>query len=697
MTSIRSWAALASVGLAVSAATVASVSPASAAGTSARAALAGSLTPASERSKPEGRAAAGAGISFDLNLSLRNAAAAKALVTAVSTPGSAEYRHFVTQAQWIARFAPTSASVAAAENWLRQQGFKVGAVPADRLFIPATGTAAQVEQAFGTTLGTYKVNGVALHLANTTLSIPASLSGVIAGVVGVNQSIATNDLTSGAAATASKAGSASQEPPPPAAFKNPEPCGTEFGSKIDTTDKASLYTPFTSPQPYDICGYKPAQLEGAYGLASGIASGKASGKGVSIAIVDAYDSPTLLADAQQYFSQNDPSIALKSSQFTNIKPKSVGNEAECGASGWYPEQALDVESSHTMAPGAHIIFVGAVDCLDQSLLNAVNTAITSGASVVSDSWGDTMGDLLTDAATKTAFDDTFMMADSTGVSVLFSSGDDGDNFADFGLTVPDYPPTSPYVTAVGGTSLEIGKGDSRTAEYGWSTAKQVLCEPATTTNCGSATTPLGTLNWQAGGGAGTSYTYLQPSYQANVVPAALSLKNEAIFGPQPLRVIPDISMDADASTGMLIGLTQTFPDGTVKYSQFKEGGTSLASPLLAGVIADADQAAGGAIGFLNPTLYSVDQHHPTAFNDIVPAANPDATAVIRVDFANTVNASDGYVVSLRAIDYQGVETYCDGSGNCASRDVTVDTATGFDGMTGIGSVGAQFIKRMAGA
>ena len=406
--------------------------------------------------------------------------------------------------------------------------------------------------------------------------------------------------------------------------------------------------------------------------------------------------PTLLADAQQYFNKNDPSIALKSSQFTNIKPKSVGNEAECGASGWYPEQALDLEAEHTMAPGAHIIFVGAVDCLDQSLLNAENTAITSGASAVSNSWGDTMGDLLTDAATKTAFDDTFIMADSTGVSVLFSSGDDGDNFADFGLTVPDYPATSPFVTAVGGTSLEVGKGDSRTAEYGWSTAKQILCEPATT-NCGSATTPLGTLAWQAGGGAGTSYTYLQPSYQANVVPAALALRNETLFGPQPLRVIPDISMDADASTGMLIGLTQTFPDGTVKYSQFKEGGTSLASPLLAGVIADADQAAGASIGFLNPTLYSVDQHHPTAFNDIVPAANPDATAVIRVDFANTVNASDGYVVSLRAIDYQGTETYCDATGNCASRLVTVNTAAGFDGMTGIGSVGPRFIKWMAAA
>src|ERR1022692_2017291 len=116
MTSVRSWAALASVGLAVSAATVATGTPASASLTSSRAALAGSMTPGSERAKTEGRGAAGSAVSFDINLS----------------PSE----------------APTQGAVAAAETWLRQQGFSVGAVPADRLFIPASGSATQVERAF---------------------------------------------------------------------------------------------------------------------------------------------------------------------------------------------------------------------------------------------------------------------------------------------------------------------------------------------------------------------------------------------------------------------------------------------------------------------------------------------------------------------------------------------------------------------
>ena len=55
-----------------------------------------------------------------------------------------------------------------------------------------------------------------------------------------------------------------------------------------------------------------------------------------------------------------------------------------------------------------------------------------------------------------------------------------------------------------------------------------------------------------------------------------------------------------------------------------------------------------------------------------PPSSPDSTAVIRVDYADSVDATDGYVVSLRVITYEGVETYCDGTDNCASRDVTLN-------------------------
>ncbi len=89
-----------------------------------------------------------------------------------------------------------------------------------------------------------------------------------------------------------------------------------------------------------------------------------------VAIVDAYDSPTLLADAQHYFRLNDPRHPLRTSQFTNVQPTALANEGICGGSGWYAEQALDVESVHSMAPGAHIEYVGANDCFDNNLLAA---------------------------------------------------------------------------------------------------------------------------------------------------------------------------------------------------------------------------------------------------------------------------------------------------------------------------------------
>ena len=486
----RLWALTGSVGLAVSFA--AAAAPAAAAAHPApppgRVALHGSLVPAKERAHPAGSVAAKSTVRFDLVLALRNATGAQAFVRQVSSPGSRLYRHYLTDAQWVARFGPTTASVAKAQSWLRQEGFSVGAVAKDRLFVAASGTVARVERAFGVKLGYYKVNGHKVQLANAAMTIPSSLAGAISGTVGINQYVETTSLARAGNRPAGHVGTPAQEPAPPAGFRNPQPCSAFWGQKTDTKDSGQLYQPLTHPLPYDICGYKPAQLRGAYGLNKSVASGN-NGKGVTIAIVDAYDSPTLLADAQQYFRLNDPAHPVVSSRFINLTPATVDNEAACAASGWFDEQALDVESSHAMAPGATTLYVGAASCFDSDLLAALTTAVTSGASVVSDSWGDVAGDLLEDQAAKTAFDNTFMLAASTGVSVLFSSGDQGDNFADFGLTAPNYPPSSPFVTAVGGTTLEVNSGNARQAEYGWSTAKQPLCGPVSARNCGSATTP----------------------------------------------------------------------------------------------------------------------------------------------------------------------------------------------------------------
>ena len=191
----RWWALTGSVGLAVS---FAAAAPAAAAAHPAppahRVALRGSLVPARERAHPAGSVAARSMVRFGLVLKLRNAAGAKTFVRQVSTPGSKLFHHYLSDAGWLSRFGPTKTEVAKAKAWLRGQGFTVGSVPKDRIFISASGTARKVEHAFGVKLGYYKVNGHRVRLANGTLTIPTSVGSAIAGTVGINQYVATTSL-----------------------------------------------------------------------------------------------------------------------------------------------------------------------------------------------------------------------------------------------------------------------------------------------------------------------------------------------------------------------------------------------------------------------------------------------------------------------------------------------------------------------
>ena len=131
-------------------------------------------------------------------------------------------------------------------------------------------------------------------------------------------------------------------------------------------------------------------------------------------------------------------------------------------------------------------------------------------------------------------------------------------------------------------------------EYGWSNSYSSLNAK------GTKWTPAPPGDYSSGGGGGTSYLYTQPFYQQGNVPASLSKMN----GKTPMRVVPDISMPGDPNTGLRVGETQAFPNGTY-YAEYRIGGTSLSSPLLAGVLAVADQKAGHPLGFVNPLYYSL--------------------------------------------------------------------------------------------
>jgi subtilase family serine protease len=631
------------VGLAAAAlvTTTISTQAGAAAGTSA---IAGSRPGWAAAARDLGAVRASQAVDFQVVLGLRNSAEAEQEVQAVSTPGSAAYGHFLTDAQFDAAFAPTAATEAAVAAWVRSAGLSVASVASSRMYIEVRGTAAQAERLLGVSLHNYRSQGETLPAPTANYTVPSQLSAAISGIAGLD---GTHAQTAGTIPG-----------PPPGARYGVEPCSAYYGQKMAT----SVPTAYGQHWPYTVCGYDADQYESAFGLSQPIKNGN-NGHGVTVAITDAYASPTMLADANRWSSNNGlPSLTGK---FTQITPTPGGYDEQgmCGPQGWYGEETLDVEAVHAMAPGANILFAGGKNCLGG--LNAAFANIIDHhlASVVTDSWTWGLGEGSENtipAGILQFFHHYLLEASLTGISVLFSSGDDGDDVASVGSKQVNYPTSDPLATGVGGTSTEIGAQGQVVFQDGWSNSYSDLS--------GGAWSPAPPGNYSSGSGGGTSQLFAQPFYQQGHVPTSIS----EYFGSTPMRAVPDISMPGDPNTGLRIGETQVFPNGTY-YDEYRLGGTSLSSPLLAGVLADAVQYSGHALGLINPLIYA-DENTP-AITDVRPQSGPEAT--VRIDFANFLNSSAGYLTRLQTI---GVPT-------------TIWTRQGYDDVTGVGTPnGLAFLK-----
>ena len=591
-------------------------------------------------------------VDFKVYLDWQNAGAAAQYALAASTRGNPTSGKFLTPAQFRNRFSPSTSDVAAVKSWLRGQGFQVGYVPDNRKYVEATGTVQQASSAFGTTFSQYRTQGMNLRSNDGALHVPASLADVEA-VTGLDESAALVQTSSS----------------PPAAFVNGRPCSTYWGEKTVAGDPPpdGRQVP-TDPKSWAPCGYAGAQLQGAYGLAPTISSGT-DGRGVTVAVIDAYASPTVQSDLNTY-SQLHGLPALGSGQFREVvapgtykRPQNPRQDPE----GWSGEETLDVEAVHTMAPGANIGYVGSPNNYQDR-----NAALNHGvdkhlADIVTNSYG-WSGEALPPGYIKPQ-NDVLVQAAAEGISMFFSSGDNGDetggNPANASSATPDWPASSPWVTAVGGTSLGIDENNDRMFELGWETGKSTLGAGGTWTKAG----------YQYGSGGGTSRLFAQPSYQQGVVTTKYSEKNGS---SQPMRVVPDVSAVGDPTTGMLVGQTQTFPDGTAKYSEYRIGGTSLSSPLYAGMFALAEQQAGHEFGLANPALYSAQ----AVTHDRTTAVRSRYDGALRSDYVNGVDESDGYSYTARWFDWD--------------YGLTIKVAPGYDDVTGIGSPnGAAWLATVA--
>jgi subtilase family serine protease len=307
-------------------------------------------------------------------------------------------------------------------------------------------------------------------------------------------------------------------------------------------------------------GLTPLQVRTAYGF-SQISN---QGAGQTIAIVDAYDDPNIEADLGVF----DATFGLPACTTANgcfQKIYAAGRKPRADA-GWALEMSLDVEWAHAIAPQAKIILVEAKSSSFSDLLKAVDVAVKNGASAVSMSFGGT------EFSSETSYDAHF---NRTGVTFTASSGDSGNGV--------EYPSASPYVLAVGGTTLHVDSIGNYLGETAWS-----------------------------GSGGGVSAYEPEPSYQS--------------FYPIPIagkRGAPDVAYDGDPGTGFPVYDSVTFSG---QSGWFQVGGTSAGAPQWAAMIAIANsmrKSAGKAsLNGTNTVAYAVAQlNYGGNYNDVTVGTN----------------------------------------------------------------------------
>jgi subtilase family serine protease len=578
-------------------------------------------------------------------------AGAAAFADAVATPGSSAFHHYLSPDAYTARFGPSAAHAAAVTAWLTAQGLAQVHAGSGRDYVSATGPVSRIQPAFGVRIDRYRVMGAdgeptVIESNNRAVSVPASLAPDVLGVTGLDSA---PPVTSPAARTPGRAGSAAATP---ACSHYWAQYTRSFRPAYRGLAKGSL----------PVCGYSAGQIRAAYG-----ATAAATGQGQTVAMTES-EAPTAMRATLKDYAKANHLPTPKPRQFRELQTASGGT---CGASspgaaqaGSYSDEAeMDSEAVYAMAPGAaQLMVVGAGCNEDQALLDAALAVLTGNgarpwASIVSNSWQIPVGEV--PAQTVHAID---LRAAAEGVGMYFASGDTP------GLTVTD---SDPYATAIGGTTLGIGAGNHRVFETGWS-------DDYATLDAGRWTdTGIG-----GGTGGGTSGVWGQPAYQKGVVPASMSrvrAGKRIVTG----RAVPDIAADGDPDSGILTGYIASGTDAHPgRYHTEVNAGTSLATPLVAGLVADAQQGQKSDFGFIDPLIYRLAGTR--AFHDIAPVN----ASMPQQDRDAWEAASAGASPAVDVFDSQ-------------KRAYTQQvTAKGYDTMTGVGTPnGAAFItalRRAAG-
>lgn len=513
-------------------------------------------------------------------------------------PLSPTFRRFLTPTQVSDQFGPHQADYDAVKAYFAQHGFLVGDESANRMTVTVHGSRSKAASALAVDVGDYAIDGRKFFANSTDPALPQDLAARVQAVSGLS-SLATpkplldhlpdtqanRALWYALCANQAVNGGPSAYTGGTLAFFRILLGETFFylsllDSLLNIAGAADLSSSGTGAQ-YAKCVNQYNRKYG-YGLIGGRdppppAWQAADGTGQTIGLV-AFDT-FVQSDVANYIAL----MGEASGPLANVSQVHVNGGATLGAN--QDEVLLDIATVLTAAPGARIVvydapFTGAGTSF-QALFNAM---ITGGVNIISNSWA--YCENQTTLADVQSIDAILQSAAASGISVFTGSGDRGSTCLNGSANVAHVPATSPYITAVGGTSLRSYPGFTYGSEAWWDN---------------SGDSPPG-----GSGGYGVSRFFSRPAYQDGMTASTM-------------RSIPDVAAAADPKSGIMI--CQASAGGCPTGALY--GGTSMSAPLWAAFTALLNQTQGSSLGFLNPQIY--------------PYANSDAfhdAASMSSDFAH---------------------------------------------------------------
>ncbi len=636
-------------------------------------------------------------VSITVRLQLHNLAGRDALLKQMYTPGSPVYHQWLTPAQYAARFAPTAQESAVVQDFLKAHGLTVTAVHQNNLYVNAQGTVADIQKAFNVQINRYNVKGQTIYANASDASVAGPAAPYISSVSGLHPvkmkpySARPIDPETGKAYPGIPlkkiAAPVSSGPPPSQFFENQ--CYRGLESHAFTTN-GQLPIGVYSGNRYggDInggyghlppCGYEPPAMQIAYGLQPLINAGN-DGTGQTVVVVDAFGSPTAAAD----FGVFSSTFGLPTGGFTVLSPFGPPPFN----SGWAGETTLDIEWSHSIAPGANITLIQAIDNFDNNLMAAIQYSLDNQlGNQISNSYGGPEDE--DNPLNMTAWDNLNAEGALMGVSIHYSSGDSGDFYRDTGAVTVSVPSNSPHATSIGGTSDFINPDYSMKFQTGWGTDITRIANPGTTYPpnvppvCATTLQPVGYC-FYFGGGGGESAFFAKPSWQSSLSGTG--------------RQQPDISMTADPYTGVEIIYSYNSPGN---YFVGVIGGTSASCPMFSGVWAIVNQKSqqvhGKPAGQAAPYLYSLPTGAIKDVKQSSPYSGTNLTGVIMQSGQPPLYESPAGIAgpdiptAFTGAFYQGTSTRW--YGLSFGTDSTLLVTNGWDNVTGVGSPnGAAFVN-----